>query len=177
MKALVTAASRHGSTMLIADAIREELAATGVSAHLFEPDVIRDISGYDAVILGSAVYNGRWLRAARKFALRFESELARRPLWLFSSGPVGDPVKPTQPPAEALALAHRLNARDHQVFEGRVERDVLSFAERFRIANLPSGDFRPWVAITVWARRIAATLKADLEPEQAAQPVAAVGAR
>ena len=163
--------------MLIADAIREELVATGVAAHVIEPDLIRDISDYDAVVLGSAVYNGRWLRAARKFALRFERELARKPLWLFSSGPVGEPPKPMQPPRDALAIASRLNARDHQVFEGRIERDVLGFGERLLITQLPSGDFRPWVAVTTWARSISRSLTSEVERVDAPRHDALSGAR
>jgi menaquinone-dependent protoporphyrinogen oxidase len=165
MKVLVAVASRHGSTSMIGDAIREELVATGVKAHLTEPELVKDISQYDAVVLGSAVYAGRWLKPARAFAKRFEAELTRKPVWLFSSGPTGEPPKPAQPAAEALELAHRLGARDHQVFEGRIEPDVLGFGERtvVRVARAETGDFRPWVAITVWARRISKALKAELQ--------------
>ena len=133
-------------------------------AHLLEPDEIGDIGQYDAVVVGSAVYGGRWLAPARKFVKRFEAELARKPVWLFSSGPIGDPAKPTQPPAEGLGLAQRLGARDHQVFEGRLERDILGLAERavVRVVRAESGDFRSWVAITVWARSISASLKSEL---------------
>jgi menaquinone-dependent protoporphyrinogen oxidase len=164
MKVLVTVASRHGSTMLIGDAIREELAAKGITTHLVEPDLVRDITPYDAVVLGSAVYGGRWLAPARKFVDRFAAELVRKPVWLFSSGPIGDPAKPTQPPAEAMALTQRLNARDHQVFEGRLDRDQLSFGERatVRVVGAESGDFRPWTAITVWALAIASELESEL---------------
>lgn len=163
MKVLVTVASRHGSTAMIGDCIREELIATGVDAHLFDPGEIDDIGQYDAVVIGSAVYAGRWLAPARKFVNRFEAELARKPVWLFSSGPIGDPPKPMEPPAEALELAHRLGAMDHQVFEGRLERNLLSLAERavVRVVGAESGDFRSWVAITVWARRISATLRSE----------------
>lgn len=164
MKVLVAVASRHGSTSMIGDCIREELIATGVSAHLLEPNEVGDIGQYDAVVIGSAVYAGRWLGPARRFVNRFEAELARKPVWLFSSGPIGEPAKPTQPPAEALEIAHRLGARDHQVFEGRLERDLLSLAERavVRVVGAQSGDFRSWVAITVWARSISASLKSEL---------------
>ena len=163
MKVLVTVASRHGSTSMIADAIREELVAMGVTTHLLEPELVTDISEYDAVVLGSAVYAGRWLKSARAFTRRFEAELGKRPVWLFSSGPIGEPPKPTQPAVDALEAAQRLNARDHQVFEGRIEPAVLGLAERavVRVVGAESGDFRPWVAITVWARRIASTLKAE----------------
>ena len=96
------------------------------------------------------------------FAERFEAELRKLPVWLFSSGPLGDPAKPTQPPAEGLELAHRLNAVDHQVFEGRLERGQLGLGERtvVRMVGAPTGDYRPWLAIGAWARRIAISLEA-----------------
>ena len=161
MKVLVTVASRHGSTSMIGDAIREELVATGVTAYLAEPEQVADVGQYDAVVIGSAVYAGRWLKPARKFARRFQAQLVRKPVWLFSSGPLGIPPKPTEPPADALELAHRIHARDHQMFEGRLERDVLSFGERLRMVGAPSGDFRPWVAVTIWARSISASLRSE----------------
>jgi menaquinone-dependent protoporphyrinogen oxidase len=165
MKVLVTVASRHGSTWMIGDAIREELVATGVQAHLLEPELVADLAGYDAVVIGSGVYARRWLKPARKFIERFEEQLRQKPVWLFSSGPIGDPAKPTEPPAEPLAIMDRVSARDHQVFEGRLERDILGVAERAitRVMGADSGDFRPWVAITVWARRISASLQAERE--------------
>ena len=171
MKVLVTVATRHGSTQMIGEALREELVATGVQAHLLEPELIADLGGYDAVVIGSGVYAGRWLKPARKFVDRFEGQLQRMPVWLFSSGPIGDPAKPTQPPADGLAIADRLRAMDHQVFEGRLERDLLGITERAvtRMVGAASGDYRPWVAITVWARRISASLKTELpaKPEPA----------
>jgi menaquinone-dependent protoporphyrinogen oxidase len=163
MKVLVVVATSHGSTWLIGEAVRDELAATGITAHLSEPELVDDIGPYDAVVIGSAVYAGRWLAQAKKFANRFERELLGKHVWLFSSGPIGDPAKPTQPPADALELARRLGAKDHQVFEGRLERDLLSLAERavVRVVGATNGDFRPWVAITMWTRRIAASLNSD----------------
>jgi menaquinone-dependent protoporphyrinogen oxidase len=174
MKVLVTVATRHGSTWMIGEALREELVATGLQAHLLEPELLRDISDYDAVVIGSAVYSGRWLKPARKFVQRFEAQLAGKPVWLFSSGPIGDPARPTAPPAEALDIALRVRARDHQVFEGRLERDILSVGERAvtRLMGAQSGDHRPWVAVTIWARQIAASLKRELEPALVASAAA-----
>lgn len=170
MKVLVAVATRHGSTWLIGDCIREELVSTGLDAHLFAPEEIADVGQYDAVVIGSAVYAGRWLAPARSFVGRFEATLARKPVWLFSSGPTGHPAKPSQPPAEALELTRRLGARDHQLFDGRLEPDLLSLGERavVRVAGAESGDFRPWVAITVWARGISASLKSELATPAAA---------
>jgi menaquinone-dependent protoporphyrinogen oxidase len=164
MKVLVTVASRHGSTDMIGDCIREELEATGVTAHQLEPGMVADISQYDGIVIGSAVYGGRWLRSARKLIDRYEAQLRTKPVWLFSSGPLGEPPKPSQPPAEALELTRRLNAVDHQVFEGRLERDALGIGERLvvRALQAPTGDYRQWPAITAWARGISKALKSDL---------------
>jgi menaquinone-dependent protoporphyrinogen oxidase len=164
MKVLVSVASRHGATDMIGDCIREELEATGVTAHQLEPGMVADISQYDGIVIGSAVYGGRWLRPARKLVDRYEAQLRTKPVWLFSSGPLGDPPRPSQPPAEGLELTRRLNAIDHQVFEGRLERDTLGIGERLavRAMHAPTGDYREWPAITAWARSISAALKADL---------------
>lgn len=178
MKVLVSVASRHGSTLQIAETIREELEALGHRGHIAEPDMVTDVTGYDAVILGSAVYAGRWLGSARKFAARLESELIRRPVWLFSTGPVGDPPRPAAPPAEALELARRLHARDHRVFPGRLNRDLLGMAERavVRLLGASSGDYRPWPEIAAWARDIADSLTAESAAAPAARPEGAVKA-
>ena len=95
MTVLVTAASRHGGTREIAEAIARELEAQGVSVELRELEEVSDLGRYDAVVLGSAVYLGRWLEPALRFVERHADELAERKTWLFSSGPiVGDPPRP-----------------------------------------------------------------------------------
>jgi menaquinone-dependent protoporphyrinogen oxidase len=172
MKILVTVASRHGSTAMIGDCIREELEGLGHRTHVVPAELVDDVSSYDAVVLGSAVYAGRWLGAARKVAARFEADLRRRPVWLFSSGPVGDPAKPSQPPAEALELTQRLNARDHQVFEGRLDRGQLGIGERLvvRAFRAPSGDYRPWPAVAAWARMIGDSLDREAALATASPP-------
>ncbi|MGO9754854.1 MAG: flavodoxin domain-containing protein [Solirubrobacteraceae bacterium] len=54
---------------------------------------MRSLEPYDAVVLGSAVYAKHWRGDARHFLRHLGGELARRPFWVFSSGPVGDPAK------------------------------------------------------------------------------------
>ena len=94
MRVLVTAASRHGSTADIAAAIVRVLHLRGLAADLVEPAEVKDLSEYDAVVLGSAVYAGRWMGPATDLVARCQSQLAGRPVWLFSSGPVGNPAEP-----------------------------------------------------------------------------------
>ena len=43
-------------------------------------------SGFDAVVVGSAVYSMRWMPEATAFILAHRLALSERPVWLFSSG-------------------------------------------------------------------------------------------
>ena len=159
MKVVVAAASRHGSTEMIADCIHEELEYGGCQAYLMDPDSLTSVADYDAVVLGSAVYAGHWLKPARKLASRLETQLRGKPVWLFSSGPVGA-IEQGAPPPDAVEIAGRLGAREHRVFPGRVEQDQLSFSERLGARGLGgrSEDDRDWIEIGRWARSIAASL-------------------
>ncbi len=166
MKVLISVASRHGGTTEIADAIARVLGEAGLEARSIPPGAVSSIEGYDAVILGSAVYMGRWLEAARSFAEHYRDALMARPLWLFSSGPIGDPPKPTAEPAEAATLRVKLGAREHRVFSGKLDRDELGFGEKViaSVIRADEGDFRPWSEIQVWAASIARELQPVLAP-------------
>jgi menaquinone-dependent protoporphyrinogen oxidase len=91
MRVLVAAASRHGATTEIAEAIARGLAQRGVEADARPAEGIESIDGYDAVVAGSAVYVGHWLEPARQMIEAHAAALAARPVWLFSSGPLGPP--------------------------------------------------------------------------------------
>jgi menaquinone-dependent protoporphyrinogen oxidase len=166
MRALVAVASRHGATTAIAErigeVIRRELRDRGTDAEVDVRSVeaVSRLDGYDAVVLGSAVYMGRWLKAARTFANGHAAELAEIPTWLFSSGPIGDPPKPDGDPSDIGTIMDLLHAKEHRRFGGRLDRSQLGFAERavVRAVKAPDGDFRDWLAIEVWAAEIAAVL-------------------
>ena len=93
---LVTAASRHGSTAEIATAIARALeeSVVGLTAIAVPIDQRPEPARFDAVVLGSAVYAGRWLEPAREYAAAHAEALRDRPVWLFSSGPIGEPPFP-----------------------------------------------------------------------------------
>jgi menaquinone-dependent protoporphyrinogen oxidase len=96
MKVLVSAASRHGATSEIAEEIGKALHERGddeVVVDMRSAERVSSVEDYDAVVLGSAVYAGHWLEPARELAERHAGALAARPVWLFSSGPVGEPPK------------------------------------------------------------------------------------
>ena len=111
-------------------------------------------------MLGSAVYIGHWLKPARELVTRVGPGLASRPVWMFSSGPVGDPPRPSEDPVDVAALVAATGAREHRVFAGQVDKGRLGFAERAMVRTLHAavGDFRDWEAIKDWARGIDAQL-------------------
>jgi len=92
---LVTYASKYGATQQIAEKIGEVLRQAGLQADVHPVDGVRDLAPYKAVILGSALYIGKWQKEAAAFLKAHEKMLSERPVWLFSSGPtgVGDPVE------------------------------------------------------------------------------------
>ncbi|MFA9446868.1 flavodoxin domain-containing protein [Egicoccus sp. AB-alg6-2] len=162
MRVLVAVASRHGATHEIAAALGERLAGHGLRVVVADAEVVDDLERYDAVVLGSAVYAGHWLESARDLVERLRDPLMQRPLWLFSSGPVGTPPKPVEEALEPQRLARELGARAHRVFAGRIDRDRLTFGERalVRALRAPVGDFRNWADVASWADEIHAALVA-----------------
>jgi menaquinone-dependent protoporphyrinogen oxidase len=161
MTVLVAAAGRHGSTGEIAAAIGRVLRERGVETDVARIEDVASVAGYDAVVLGSAVYVGRWVEQARQFVDAHAEELASRPTWLFSSGPVGDPPKP--PPGSAVDVAEivrRTAPEEHRVFGGKVDRSRLGLAERMilRAVGAREGDYRDWGEIRRFAEVIAASV-------------------
>jgi menaquinone-dependent protoporphyrinogen oxidase len=162
MKVLIAVASKHGATTEIGQVIEASLRSDGLDVELMRIEDVSSLRPYDAVIIGSGVYSGHWMRPAREFVEVHEGELRQLPVWLFSSGPVGDPPKPLENPAEVADVVKRLAARGHRLFPGRIEGSDLGLSERALIAlvRAPDGDFRPWSEIATWSESIAGQLKA-----------------
>ncbi|HKA69886.1 MAG TPA: flavodoxin domain-containing protein [Actinomycetes bacterium] len=160
MRVLVTAASKHGATAEIATEIGRALAEQAVDVDVTPIEDTPGIGDYDAVVLGSAVYVGHWLKSATEFVEDHSAELAERPVWLFSSGPVGEPPKPPEEPVDAADMVTASAAREHRVFSGRLDSSQLGFAERAIVTALhaPEGDYRDWGEIRAWAAGIAESL-------------------
>jgi menaquinone-dependent protoporphyrinogen oxidase len=162
MKVLVSAASRHGATSEIAVAIADALTAEGIEVVVRRPEEVTSVAEYDGIVLGSGVYAGRWLGPVKQLIERETAVLATKPVWLFSSGPLGEPPKPEQDPEDVALLLKRTGAVGHRTFAGRIDKRQLGIAEKaiFAVVRAPEGDFRPWPAISEWASDIAGALRA-----------------
>jgi menaquinone-dependent protoporphyrinogen oxidase len=161
MKVLVCAATKYGATGEIADAVADVLAEKGLEVTVIPPGQVGSIEQFDAVVLGSAVYMGQWMKPARELVDRSAAALAARPVWLFSSGPVGEPAKPAENPVDVSEILQSTKARDHRVFTGRLARKHLSFPDRAMASAIRAaeGDFRNWAEIRAWAAGIASALQ------------------
>ena len=158
MRVLVTSASRYGSTTAIADAIGRSLSARGLLVDVSPVSEAGDVSGYDAVVLGSGIYLGRWLPPALEFAEGQRDALASRPTWLFSAGLAGRQPKADASRAVMLAeLIEAIGPRAHVLFGGLFDRAVMDDEERAQLAAVPTpdGDYRDWAEIEAWANAIA----------------------
>jgi len=161
MKVLVTVASKHGSTDEIGHAIAQRLRARGLEVDEQKPNG-PPLDDVDAVVVGSAVYAGRWLSPARSFVRAHLAELRQLPVWVFSSGPVGDPPTPPEEAREGSELAGLVHARAHRTLVGRLDASKLGLGERAvtRLIGASTEDRRDWEAIGRFADEIADELTA-----------------
>jgi len=166
VQVLVAYATKYGATAEIAERIGQVLREAGLRADVLPADRVGDLTSYQAVVLGSAVYVGQWRKEAVKFLKANETVLAGKPVWLFSSGPTGegDPAELGQGwrfPEAQQPIANRIQPRDIAVFHGLMDMKKLNLAEKLilKAIKAPVGDFRDWDAITSWAATIADELK------------------
>ncbi len=163
MRVLVTVASKHGATADNGRLITDGLIDAGIDAVSVPPDLVASVDEYEAVVIGSAVYLGRWMAPAADLIRRHADVLATKRVWLFSSGPVGDPPSPEGDPLEIPELMALSGAKAHHIFAGRLVRHGLGPGERLvvTVVGAPDGDFRSPAEIGEWTARLARDLGAD----------------
>jgi len=176
MRVLIAYASRYGATKGIAERIAATLHSQHLAPSLQPVRQAVDPAGYDAVIVGSAAYFFHWMKPAANFVRHNSRTLADRPVWLFSSGPLGTKEKDDQgrnlreflEPKEIAEFRNLVHPRDHHVFFGAFDSATLGFTHRLIYkmpanrgdALFPQGDFRNWQEIDAWANTIAQALTA-----------------
>jgi Flavodoxin domain len=109
-------ASKYGATREIGETITDELAQAGHDAKLEDVEEFEGFDGGGTIVLGSAVYAGHWLKPAQAVLRDSAEVLATRQVWLFSSGPVGDPPKSEGGEPEGIDEAlGAIGARGHEL--------------------------------------------------------------
>lgn len=163
MRVLIVYASKYGSTGGVAAAIAEVLTARGATVDSHDANAAPRPDAYDAVVVGSGVYVGSWLKHGARYLETHAASLRQRPVWLFGVGPLGsDDPQPAGDPEQARGLVERVAARAYVTFAGALERSRLSLVDRIvvRAVKAPDGDFRDWEAIRSFAHAVADALEA-----------------
>ncbi|MEU6820955.1 flavodoxin domain-containing protein [Streptomyces atriruber] len=160
IKVLVAYATKNRSTAEIARTITEVLRKQGLDAEMRPARDVGEIHAYDAVVLGSPLYEGQWHKDARRFAKRHREALAGRPVWLFSSGPLDDSASEGDiPPVPSVRrILIRVQAEEHITFGGCLTDDAQGWMPRMVVKAGKGGDFRDFEQISAWAQRIGANL-------------------
>jgi len=136
--------------------LADELRADGLDAMVVAPGKVGALDGYDAVIVGGALYANRWHRAARRFVRTHAAQLRERPAYFFSSGPLDDSATQREipPVGQVRALMRKVGARGHATFGGRLSPDARGFPASAMARKL-AGDYRDPRQIRDWATAIA----------------------
>ncbi len=161
-KLLVTYASVKGSTVGVARTIGDELHSQGAQVEALPINLVRGVSEYSAVVIGSAIYGHQWLESAVEFLQTYRAYLSHIPVAYFvvcvtmrenNAAHRGTVLSYLAPVQEALpeikpvaigAFAGAFNSRQWAL--------PLLLMLKARHELPPEGDFRNWKAIRAWAR-------------------------
>jgi menaquinone-dependent protoporphyrinogen oxidase len=157
---LVAYATKHGSTEEVASDIAATLLTHGLDVDVHPAGEVEGLDGYDAVVLGGALYMGRLHADARRFLKRHRKELSHRPLAVFAMGPQtlgeADVAGSRKQLDRALASVPELEPVSVAIFGGVVVPSELSFP----FNRMAATDARDWDAIRRFADELATRLAA-----------------
>ena len=162
---LVGYATRYGSTQEVAEAVAATLRECGLAVDLQPLRQVRTLAGYNAVVVGAALYMFRWHKDARRFLSRHRQALTERPVAVFALGPVHDPHDEEEwqnsraQLDKELANLPWLSPVAAEIFGGQYAPEKLGFPISLFAGNEPASDLRDWTAIRTWASNLAAKLE------------------
>jgi menaquinone-dependent protoporphyrinogen oxidase len=157
---LIAYATKHDSTHQVAELIADVLRDDGVVVDVRPAaDVVSGIEPYAAVVVGGALYAGRWHKDARHLLHNHRDALSRLPVFVFGMGPLDLEEKSVAGARKqldhALAKTPEIEPVAVAIFGGVVHREDLHFP----LNRMPEGDARDPEAIRAWAHEITAALK------------------
>ncbi len=154
-KVLVLYASKAGSTKEVAEFIGQEMTKSGAQVFVAEAEKNIDPSAYNAVIIGSPIYMGKWLSEARDYLKLHEKILKNKPTAIFFTClSMSDPAKKNEAEKYLAEEKKLINPILVGKFAGKMDSSKLSFFYRMiaKIVGAKDGDFRDWSAIAQWSR-------------------------
>lgn len=156
---LVAYATKYGSTQEVAEAIATILRERGCEAEVRPARDVRSLEGFGAVVLGAALYMGRWHADAHRFLKRHRAVISSLPVAIFALGPLDASEKQWHDARaqlkQELAKMPWLAPVYVELFGGVINPARLHFP----FNHMPAGDARDWTAIRAFAEKLAATLQ------------------
>lgn len=163
---LVVYATKYGSTAEVAQAIAARLRTYGIDSTALPAREVKDLAGYSAVVLGTALYFFHWRGEAHRFVKSNRESLASLPVALFGLGPLED--KPEQFTGarehldKGLAKHAWLQPVAVTVFGGRIEPSALRFPDNNpAMRAIGAVDLRDFSAVDAWADSLPEALGVD----------------
>ncbi len=154
---LVAYGTKHGSTREVAETIAETLEQHGLEVMLRSAARVADLTGFGGVVLGGAIYMGRWHPDAAHFLAQHRRALSALPVAVFSMGPktmdAHDADESLVQLARSLDKVPDVQPFAVALFGGVIDPETL----RFPLSRMPASDARDWTAIRAWASHVAAT--------------------
>jgi len=157
MRVLVAYATVHGATAEIARAIALTLGRTGIEVDVLSASEVQDVRPYDAVVVGSAIYGGKWRKEALDLLDRFGLDLYSRDVWLFQSGPLGHSAQAIVRalPVNVSVFADYLRVKGAATFGGKLDGLSGGPVGRFLARAGFAGDYRDFAEIRLWSEEVA----------------------
>ena len=162
-KILVAYASKCGSTGEVAEAIGQTLCDAGAAVDVRLANDVADVSGYRAVVVGSAIRAGQWLPEATKFVETHQGALSRVPVAYFVVClTMKDDTEENRRTVAAYldSMREMVQPVDEGLFAGAMNYSKLALPIRLMMKAMksPEGDFRDWDSIRAWAAGVHPTL-------------------
>ncbi len=143
----------------VAAAIGEVLSKSGADVTVERIKNVKDISAYQAVVVGSLIRMGSWVPEAKNFVAANKDALGKIPTAFFTACDTMkvDNEKNRAEVAGNLEPVYKIfKPVESGMFAGKMDTAKLNFLERTIIELMakgenPNGDFRNWDAINAWA--------------------------
>ena len=164
MKILVAYATKAGSTAEVAAEIgRVVESKSGCKVDVHPVGKLKEVGGYDAAIIGSAIRAGKWLPEATKFVEKHRDALSQVPVAFFTVClTLSEDTEENRRTVAAYLdpVREMVQPVDVGLSAGMMDYSKLSFLLRLMMKKMgsPEGDFRDWEAIRAWAGQVRARL-------------------
>ena len=145
-----------GSTAEVAQAIAEEMTAAGAQVVVQAVEDVKDLSGYNAVVLGTAVRMFHILGKTRRFLRKHRKALSQVPVAYFLVClTMGEETPENIQKAENYAkpMIETKAPVSLGLFGGCVNHEKLTDFFGKSMKGVPEQDHRDWEKIRTWARK------------------------